>query len=61
MVEFVKFLNSCHPDHHGYSYTTTQQEHKGVQKKVCFIIYALNFKDDFLIKHFKRTLQKDIW
>ena len=47
-------------DHHGYSYTTTQQEHKGVQKKVCFIIYALNFKDDFLIKHCKRTLQKDI-
>ena len=57
MAEFVKFLN---PDHHGYSFTTTQQEHKGVQKNVCFIIYALNFKNDFLIKHCKRTLQKDI-
>ena len=24
MVKFAKFLNSSHPDHHGYSYTTTQ-------------------------------------
>ena len=60
MAKFVKFLNSSDPDHHGYSYTTTQQEHNGVQKKFCLIIYALNFKDDFLIKHFKRTLQMDI-
>ena len=60
MVEFVKFLNSSHPDHHGYSYTTTLEEHKGVQKKVCFIIYALNFKDDFLRKLFNRILQKVI-
>ena len=34
--------------------------HKGVQEKVCFIIYTLNFKNDFLIKHFKEIAQKDI-
>ena len=33
---------------------------KVYKKKICFIIYALNFRDDFLIKHCKRTLQKDI-
>ena len=39
-----KFLNSTHSDklHHDYSnITTTQQEHKGAQKKVFFIIYTL--------------------
>ena len=55
MVDFVKFLNSSHSGidklHHDYSYTTTQQEHKSVQEKVCFIIYA---------KHFKGILQKGI-
>ena len=55
MADFVKFLNSSHPYidrlHHGYSYNTTQQEHKSVQEKVCFIIYA---------KHFKGILQKGI-
>ena len=57
------FLNSNHFDrlHHDYSNTTTtQQEHKGVQRKVCFIIYTLNFKNDFLIKYFKEISQKDI-
>ena len=56
MVDFEIFLNSTHFDklHHGYfNTTTTQQEHKGVQRKVCFIIYTLNFKNDFLIRHFK--------
>ena len=33
---------------------------KVYRKKFFFIIYALNFKYDFLIKHFKRSLQKDI-
>ena len=58
-----KFLNSTHSDklHHDYSYTTTtQQEHKGARGKVCFIIYTLNFKNDFLIKYFKEISQKDI-
>ena len=63
MIDFVKFLNSTYSNrfHDDYSNTTTtQQEHKGVQKKVCFIIYTLNFKNDFLIKHFKEISQKDI-
>ena len=58
MADFVKFLNSNHSDidrfHYDYSYTTTHREHKGVEKKVCFIIY----KNDFLIKHFKGILKK---
>ena len=56
MVDFEIFLNSTHSNrfHHNYSNTTTtQQEHKGAREKVCFIIYTLNFKNDFLIKHFK--------
>ena len=63
MVDFENFLNSTLSDrlHHDYSNTTTtQQEHKGAQGKVCFIIYTLNFKNDFLIKHFKEISQKDI-
>ena len=64
MADFVKVLNSSHSGidrlHYDYSYTTTQREHKGVEKEVCSIIYALNFKNDFLIKHFKGILQKDI-
>ena len=63
MVDFENFLKSTLSDrlHHDYSNTTTtQQEHKGVQRKVCFIIYTLNFKNDFLIKHFKEISQKDI-
>ena len=64
MVDFVKFLNSSHSGinklHHDYSYTTTQRAHKGVGKKVCSIIYALNFKNKFLIKHAKGISQKDI-
>ena len=53
MVDFVKFLNSSHPVidrlHHGYSHTTTQQEHKGVsslyqrQKFVFKFIKDINF------------------
>ena len=37
--------------------TTTQQEHRSVQRKVCFIINAFLA---FPIKHFEKTLQKDI-
>ena len=49
-------LNSSHSDTNilYHDTTTTQQEHKGVQRKVCFIINA------FLIKKFEKTLQKDI-
>ena len=57
------FLNSTHLDrlHHDCSNTTiTQQEHKGVQGNVCFIIYTLNFKNDFLIKYFKEISQKTL-
>ena len=53
MVDFVEFLNSSHPVidrlHHGYSHTTTQQEHKGVsnlyqrQKFVFKFIKDINF------------------
>ena len=56
MANIENFLNSTDFDklHHDYSNTTTtQQEHKGVQRKVCFITYALNFINDILIKHFK--------
>ena len=46
---------------HDYSNTTTtQQEHKSVRRKVCFIIYTINLKNDFLIKYFKEISQKDI-
>ena len=63
MADFEKILNSTHFDrlHHDYSNTTTtQQEHKSVRRKVCFIIYTLNLKNDFLIKYFKEISQKDI-
>ena len=64
ITDFVKFLNSCPSNierlHHDYSYTTTQRGHKCVQRKVCFIICTLNFKNDFLIKHFKEISQKYI-
>jgi len=60
MADFVKFLNYNHSDidrlYHDYCYTTTQREHKDVEKEVCSIIYVLNFKNDFLIKHFKGIL-----
>ena len=36
------------------------KKHKSVEKEVCSIIYALNFINDFLIKHFKKISQKDI-
>ena len=63
MADIEIFLNSTHFDrlHHDYSNTTTtQQEHKGAWEKVCFIIYTLNFKNNFLIMHFKEISQKDI-
>ena len=65
IIDLVKILNCSHFDtnrlHYGYANTTTtQQEHKRVQEKICFIIDTLNFKDDFLIKHFKEISQKDI-
>ena len=61
-IDLVNILNSSHADtnrlYHDYSNTTaTQQEYKGVQRKVCFIINAFLA---FLIKHLKKTLQKDI-
>ena len=43
MADFEIFLNSTHSNrlHHDYSNTTTtQQEHKGAQEKVRFIIYT---------------------
>ena len=44
--------------HHDCSNTaTTQQEHKDVQRKFCFIINAFLA---FLIKHFEKISQKDI-
>ena len=36
------------------------KEHKSVEKEFCSIIYALNFINDFLIKHFKEISHKDI-
>ena len=45
MTDFEKILNSTHSDklHQDNSYTTTQREHKGVEKEVCFIIYTFTF------------------
>ena len=64
MASFVNFLDSNHSNidklHYDYFYITTQREHKGVQKPVCFIIYALNLKKYSLLKYFKGTLYKDI-
>ena len=60
ILDFKNILNLTYFDiiHHDCSNTTTtQQEHKGVQRKVCFIINAFL---TFLIKHFEKTLQKDI-
>ena len=62
IIDLVNILKSSHSNtnrlYHDYSdTTTTQQEHKGVQRKVCFIINAFLA---FLIKHFEKTLQKDI-
>ena len=37
-----------------------RKKYKSVQEKVCFIIYAINFKNNFLLKDFKGILQKDI-
>ena len=58
MADFVNFLNSSHSNidrlHYDYSYATTQREHKGAKGKVCLVYFiTLNFKNDFLIKHFK--------
>ena len=63
ILDFKNLLNPTHFDrlHHDCSNTiVTQQEHKSVQRDVCFIIYTLNYKNDFLIKHFKKTLQRNI-
>ena len=60
ILDFKNRLKPIHFDrlHHDCSNTTvTQQEHKSVQRDVCFIIYTLYYKNDFLIKHFKKTLQ----
>ena len=57
ILDFQNHLKPTHFDrlHHDCSNTTvTQQEHKSVHRDVCFIIYTLNYKNDFLIKHFKR-------
>ena len=65
MIDFVKFLNSSPSNferlHHNYSYTTTQQGYRSVQRKVCFIRYTLNFKNDFSQKHIsKRILKRNL-
>ena len=63
ILDFKNILNLTYFDrlHHDCSNTiVTQQEHKSVQRDVCFIIYTLNYKNDFLIKHFKKTLQRNI-
>ena len=63
ILDFQNRLKPTHFDrlYHDCSNTTvTQQEHKSVQRDVCFIIYTLNYKNDFLIKHFKKTLQRNI-
>ena len=59
LLDLVNILKSSHSNtnrlYHDYSNTnTTQQEHKSVQIKVCFIIYV------FHIKYFKRISQKNI-
>ena len=65
MIDFVNFLNSSHPDidrlFSNYSYTTTQRKSNNVEKEVCStILYILKFKNNFLKKHFKGILPKDI-
>ena len=60
ILDFKNLLNTTHFDrlHHDCSNTTvTQQEHKNIQRKVCFII---NTFLAFPIKHFEKILQKDI-
>ena len=55
----MSILNSSHSDTNRlyHDTTTTQQEHRSVQRKVCFIINAFLA---LLIKHFEKTLQEDI-
>ena len=60
ILDFKNLLKPTHFDklHHDCSNTiVTQQEHKNVQRKVCFII---NTFLAFLVKHFEKILQKDI-
>ena len=60
ILDFKNLLNLTYFDriHHDYSNTaTTQQEHKDVQRKVCFIINAFLA---FLKKHFEKISQKHI-
>ena len=59
IIDLVRILNFSHSDTNRlyHDTTTTQQEHKSVQRKVYFIINAFLA---FLIKHFEKTLQKDI-
>ena len=60
ILDFKNILNLTyfHRLHHDCSNTiTTQQEHKNIQRKVCFIINAFLA---FLIKHFEKILQKDV-
>ena len=60
ILDFKNVLNLTYFDriYHDCSNTaTTQQEHKDVQRKVCFIT---NVFLAFLIKHFEKILQKDI-
>ena len=60
IIDLVRILNFSHSDtnrlYHDTT-TTTQQEHKSVQRKIYSIINAFLA---FLIKHFEKTLQKDI-
>ena len=63
ILDFKNILNLTYFDrlYHDCSNTTiTQQEHKSVQRDICFIIYTLYYKNNIFIKHFKKTLQTDI-
>ena len=57
IIDLVNILKSSHSNTNRlyHNTTTTQQEHKSVQQKVCFIIYTLNFKNIFLIKYFSQN------
>ena len=57
IIDIVNILKSSHSNTNRlyHSTTTTQQEHKSVQQKVCFIIHTLNFKNNFLIKYFSQN------
>ena len=58
ILNFI-YLDRSHQDYSNI--IATQQEHKSVQRKVCFInvVCFINAFITFLIKYFKRISQKD--